>query len=93
MGREGRSCYGLVAPGRGWGPLGGRRMLQDLLPLILMDDEFRLICCPPSPPLQPLEAVKALPPYDEFRLIEDSWKAIRPAVEVRGGIKGGEGRG
>ena len=73
--------------------MGGRRMLQDLLPLILMDDECRLISCPPSPPLQPLEAVKALPPYDEFRLIEDSWKAIRPAVEVRGRVKGGEGRG
>ncbi len=28
-----------------------------------------------------LEQVKAWPPYDEFVVVEDSWKALRPVVQ------------
>lgn len=27
------------------------------------------------------EAMKSLPPYDEFRLLEESWQGMKPAVE------------
>ena len=29
-------------------------------------------------------AAKVMPPYDEFRLLEESWKSMRIVVEVRG---------
>lgn len=29
-----------------------------------------------------LEAVASFPPYDEFRLLEDAWRALRPIIEV-----------
>jgi hypothetical protein len=32
---------------------------------------------------QRLETVKAPPPYDEFALLEESWRGMRPVIEAQ----------